>query len=117
MAVVDPRRSHGPGKSVRQTAAREVKEETGYDVEVAGVVGIYTDPRHVIAYSDGEVRSHFSICVTANVTGGSARTPVRAMPGRRNDLPTHPECGHILAADPDRQPRSPLPVTPRPHGR
>lgn len=63
-----------PGESVRQTAIRETKEETGYDVEVTGLIGIYTDPRHVIAYSDGEVRSQFSICVTAIVTGGEQRT-------------------------------------------
>jgi 8-oxo-dGTP pyrophosphatase MutT (NUDIX family) len=37
-------------------AVREVKEETGYDIEITGLVGTYTDPRHVIAYTDGEVR-------------------------------------------------------------
>lgn len=85
-----------PGESVRQTAGREVKEETGYDVEVTGVVGIYTDPRHVIAYSDGEVRSQFSICVRANVTGGSARTSsessevVWRRPDQLGDLTIHP---------------------------
>jgi 8-oxo-dGTP pyrophosphatase MutT (NUDIX family) len=63
-----------PGESVRQAAVRETREETGYDVGVADLVGIYTDPRHVIAYSDGEVRSQFSICVRASVLGGRART-------------------------------------------
>ena len=33
---------------------REVREETGLDVEVDGIVGIYSDPRHIIEYSDGE---------------------------------------------------------------
>ena len=36
------------GESLVQTAVREVKEETGIDCEITGLVGIYTDPRHVI---------------------------------------------------------------------
>ncbi|MBO0610695.1 NUDIX hydrolase [Myceligenerans salitolerans] len=63
-----------PGESVRQAAVRETNEETGYDVEITGLVGIYTDPNHIIAYSDGEVRSEFSICMTGRITGGQART-------------------------------------------
>jgi len=34
-------------------------------------VGIYTDPRHVIAYDDGEVRQQFAICFEARKIGGS----------------------------------------------
>jgi 8-oxo-dGTP pyrophosphatase MutT (NUDIX family) len=56
--------------SLPGTAVREVKEETGLDVEITGLVGTYTDPRHVIAYSDGEVRRQFNVCFTARITGG-----------------------------------------------
>ncbi|OKI10048.1 DNA mismatch repair protein MutT [Streptomyces sp. CB02923] len=56
--------------SLPGAAVREVKEETGLDVEITGLVGTYTDPRHVIAYSDGEVRRQFNVCFTARVTGG-----------------------------------------------
>ncbi|MFC1417482.1 NUDIX domain-containing protein [Streptacidiphilus cavernicola] len=56
--------------SLPGTAVREVKEETGLDVEITGLVGTYTDPRHVIAYSDGEVRRQFNVCFTARVVGG-----------------------------------------------
>ncbi|MEU7135229.1 NUDIX domain-containing protein [Streptomyces sp. NPDC046261] len=56
--------------SLPGTAVREVKEETGLDVEITGLVGTYTDPRHVIVYSDGEVRRQFNVCFTARVTGG-----------------------------------------------
>ncbi|MFI6578786.1 NUDIX hydrolase [Nocardiopsis sp. NPDC050513] len=60
-------------ESLPDTAVREVKEETGYDVRVTGLVGTYTDPRHIIAYSDGEVRRQFNVCFRAVVVGGGLR--------------------------------------------
>jgi 8-oxo-dGTP pyrophosphatase MutT (NUDIX family) len=55
-----------------QAAVRETKEETGVDCEITGLVGIYTDPKHVILYtSNGEVRQEFSILLTARATGGA----------------------------------------------
>ena len=32
------------GESITECAVREVREETGLDVEVMGLVGVYTDP-------------------------------------------------------------------------
>jgi ADP-ribose pyrophosphatase YjhB (NUDIX family) len=58
------------GESLAGCARREVKEETGLDVEVVGLVGTYTDPKHVFEYDDGEVRQEFSICVLARPVGG-----------------------------------------------
>ncbi|MEV8328091.1 NUDIX domain-containing protein [Kitasatospora sp. NPDC056731] len=83
------------GESLPGTAVREVREETGFDVEITGLVGTYTDPRHVIAYSDGEVRQQFNVCFTARITGGELRisdesTDVRFVaPGDIEGLPTH----------------------------
>jgi ADP-ribose pyrophosphatase YjhB (NUDIX family) len=57
-------------ESLTDSVIREVKEETGFDIEVTGIVGTYTDPRHIIAYTDGEVRRQFNICYTARITGG-----------------------------------------------
>jgi 8-oxo-dGTP pyrophosphatase MutT (NUDIX family) len=49
------------GETTREAAIREVWEETGISIEIIGISGIYSDPRHVIAYDDGEVRQEFSI--------------------------------------------------------
>jgi ADP-ribose pyrophosphatase YjhB (NUDIX family) len=59
------------GESMVQAAVRETKEESGIDCSVTGLVGIYTDPKHVILYtSNGEVRQEFSILLTGRATGG-----------------------------------------------
>ncbi|MHA6762098.1 NUDIX hydrolase [Streptacidiphilus sp. PAMC 29251] len=62
------------GESAPQAAVRETKEETGIDVEINEIVGTYTNPHHVIAYDDGEVRQQFSICFTATIIGGALST-------------------------------------------
>ncbi|MCW7989109.1 NUDIX hydrolase [Streptomyces platensis subsp. clarensis] len=69
-----PGGGHDVGESVAQTVIREVKEETGISVAVEDVIGLYTDPQHVMAYDDGEVRQQFSICFHARPIGGTLRT-------------------------------------------
>ncbi|MFI8005982.1 NUDIX hydrolase [Streptomyces sp. NPDC086010] len=84
------------GESVADAAVRETKEETGFDVVVTGLVGLYTDPGHVMAYDDGEVRQQFSICFTARITGGALRTSSESKevafvdPGKLDELNIHP---------------------------
>lgn len=62
------------GESIAETAVREVHEETGYDVEPLYVIGVYSDPKHVFAYTDGEVRQEFSVCIACRLVGGSLLT-------------------------------------------
>lgn len=62
------------GESLTEAARREVAEETGIQIEIVGLSGLYSDPRHVIAYDDGEVRQEFSICFIGKMTGGQLRT-------------------------------------------
>lgn len=59
------------GETISECARREVREETGLDVELVGIVGIYSDPGHVFAYDDGEVRQEFSICFSARPVAGT----------------------------------------------
>jgi 8-oxo-dGTP pyrophosphatase MutT (NUDIX family) len=58
-------------ESVAGAAVRETFEETGVQVEVTGLLGIYTDPGHVIRFtSNDEVRREFSVVLTARPVGG-----------------------------------------------
>ncbi len=59
------------GESLAGCAVREVREETGLEVEPVDIVGTYTDPKHVFSYDDGEVRQEFSICFRCAIVGGS----------------------------------------------
>ncbi|GAA3473678.1 NUDIX hydrolase [Nonomuraea roseola] len=62
------------GESLSQAAVRETYEETGITCAITGLVGIYTDPRHVILYtSNGEARQEFSIVLTAHPIAGEPR--------------------------------------------
>ncbi|MGW0898724.1 NUDIX domain-containing protein [Streptomyces goshikiensis] len=61
------------GENIAGTVIREVLEETGISVEVVGLVGIFTDPGHVIAFSDGEVRQEFSLCFRARPLRGEIK--------------------------------------------
>ncbi|MFF3667232.1 NUDIX hydrolase [Microtetraspora malaysiensis] len=59
------------GESLPQAAVRETLEETGIVCEITGLVGTYTDPKHVILYtSNGEARQEFSIVLTARAVDG-----------------------------------------------
>lgn len=65
-----PGGGHDLGETIAATAVREVEEETGLHVVVTGLVGIYTNPQHVVAFTDGEVRQQFSLCFTTTLLGG-----------------------------------------------
>ena len=96
------------GESVIDAVKREVAEETGIVVEVVHLTGIYSDPRHVIAYDNGEVRQEFSLCFRAKPVGGSLRMSAEATkvqwvsPEQLDSLKIHPSMrlriDHGLAA-------------------
>jgi 8-oxo-dGTP pyrophosphatase MutT (NUDIX family) len=61
-----------PGERASDAAIRETAEESGITAEITGLVGIYTDPGHVIADpSTGQVRQPFVVCFHARPLYGS----------------------------------------------
>ncbi|HEU0086406.1 MAG TPA: NUDIX domain-containing protein [Pseudonocardiaceae bacterium] len=84
------------GETISQTVVREVREETGITVGVTGLIGVYSNPAHVIAFTDGEVRQEFSLCFRAHPTGGELHTSSESKevlwvaPTELNGLNIHP---------------------------
>jgi hypothetical protein len=62
------------GETLSECVVREVEEETGLDIEITGLLGIYIDPQHVIAYTDGEVRQEFNITYYGRIIGGTSQS-------------------------------------------
>ncbi|HEY8527544.1 MAG TPA: NUDIX domain-containing protein [Acidimicrobiales bacterium] len=58
------------GETVAECAVRETEEETGVRVEVTGILGVFSDPAHIVAYSDGEVRQEFEITLIGRPLAG-----------------------------------------------
>jgi ADP-ribose pyrophosphatase YjhB (NUDIX family) len=63
-----------PGEYITETIVREVREETGIEAQVEKILGVYSNPRHVSVYDDGEVRQQFSVCFLCRAVGGELRT-------------------------------------------
>jgi 8-oxo-dGTP pyrophosphatase MutT (NUDIX family) len=61
------------GETASETVVREVSEEAGVTVKLTGVLGVYSDPAHVLAYPDGEVRQQLAVCFHAWAIDGEAR--------------------------------------------
>jgi 8-oxo-dGTP pyrophosphatase MutT (NUDIX family) len=59
------------GETPSQCAVRETREETGILVEPAGFLGVYSDPRHIVAYTDGEIRQAYEVMLIARPVSGS----------------------------------------------
>lgn len=59
------------GETPTQCAIRETHEETGVLVEPTGFLGVYSDPRHIVAYTDGEVRQQYEVMLLARPVAGT----------------------------------------------
>ena len=83
------------GERIADTVVREVREETGLEVEPEAIVGIYSNPRHVVEYGDGEVRQQFSVCFACRLVGGELATSDESLevgfftPAEIETMPVH----------------------------
>jgi ADP-ribose pyrophosphatase YjhB (NUDIX family) len=62
------------GETVSAAIVREVREETGFEVAVRRLVGVYSDPRfQVVRYPDGRVWHYVNLCFQCALGGGAPR--------------------------------------------
>lgn len=67
-----PGGAQDPGESLAMTAVRETLEESGIRVRPTGLVGVFTDPKHVVHYtSNDEVRQEFTVVYRASYLSGT----------------------------------------------
>lgn len=61
-----------PGESVTEAAVREVKEETGLNVEITRLLGVYSEPEsHIVTFLDnGDVVHLVDILLEAKIISG-----------------------------------------------
>jgi len=55
-----------PGESVQCAAQREVREETGFEIELGRLIGVYSDPRmQIVDYGDARRVHAINLCFEA----------------------------------------------------
>ncbi|OTW85492.1 NUDIX hydrolase [Bacillus toyonensis] len=59
------------GESAAETAIREIKEETGYDVEIHELIGVYT--KYFQTYPNGDKAQTIVMCFSCSIVGGNKK--------------------------------------------
>jgi 8-oxo-dGTP pyrophosphatase MutT (NUDIX family) len=84
------------GETAAQCALRECREETGIIAEITGFLGVYTNPDHIVAYTDGEIRQQYETTYIGRPTGGEPTVNNEAdavrfvLPADLNEYDIHP---------------------------
>jgi 8-oxo-dGTP pyrophosphatase MutT (NUDIX family) len=84
------------GETPSQCAIRETLEETGVLTELTGILGVYSDPGHIVAYSGGEIRQEWELIFLGRPVGGTPTVNDEASdvrwvaPGDLEALDIHP---------------------------
>jgi ADP-ribose pyrophosphatase YjhB (NUDIX family) len=67
------RRAKELGADAIIVLAQGSEEETGLQIRITGLIGTYTDPHILIAYSDGEVPQEFTFVYAAETESGELK--------------------------------------------
>ncbi len=60
------------GESTEEAVVREVREETGYEVSVKNLLGVYSLPEDMtVEYPDGQCVQFVTVCYCCKIVGGS----------------------------------------------
>jgi 8-oxo-dGTP pyrophosphatase MutT (NUDIX family) len=84
------------GETPSQCGVRETLEETGIQTEVTGILGVYSDPSHIVAYTDGEIRQEYEVILLGGPVSGVPTVNDEASdvgwfaPGELGALDIHP---------------------------
>lgn len=62
-----------PNEVPAEAAAREMWEETGLEVDLARIVGVYGGPEFVVTYGNGDQCSYLTVVFEGLPTGGQLR--------------------------------------------
>ena len=62
-----------PGESATEACVREVEEETGLQVTIKRLIGVYTTPHELIVYQDGNKFQLVALCFEAEIRDGELR--------------------------------------------
>ena len=98
------------GETAIGAGVRETAEEAGVVVGVTGIVGLFTDPAHIVRSASGVVRQQFVVVLRAEALGGSPRgdlhetseaawVAVAELPGLRMEAPVRAWIAQALAGD------------------
>jgi 8-oxo-dGTP diphosphatase len=66
------------GQGAVEAAVRKTADEAGVRVEITGFAGLFSDPRHVVCTTGGEVRQQFGLLFHARALGGVPRGDQRS---------------------------------------
>jgi ADP-ribose pyrophosphatase YjhB (NUDIX family) len=93
-----------PGERLDRAAAREVREETGLEVEPTVLIGVYSDPAYTFTYPNGDRVQPITAFFECRVVGGALQPDMDEILearyfGPQDELPPLMKCCLAKARD------------------